>query len=128
VADETISVGDLRRRVADFVAARDWGRFHTPRNLSVSIALEAAELMEHFQWLTEEQATAALSEGQRRAQVADELADVVIYGLSLANALDIDLSDAILGKMARNEDRFPVDRWRGRARGVENEGRRTARD
>jgi dCTP diphosphatase len=121
VTDYDITLADLRQCVADFVAARDWERFHLPRNLSVAIAIEAAELMEHFQWLTHEQASVAMQDEQKRAAVADELADVLIYGFSLANALGIDVSTVVLGKLARNEQRFPVEKWRGCVRGAGGE-------
>ena len=113
--DDHITLADLRRRVAEFIAARDWEQFHTPKNLSASIAIEAAELLEHFQWLTDEQAAAAMQDEEKLAAVADEMADVVIYALSLANALDVDVSEAVLDKLERNERRFPADEWRGRA-------------
>ena len=118
ITDDEATVAHLRQCVAEFVAARDWEQFHVPRNLSVAIAVEAAELMEHFQWLTHEQAAAAMQEEARRAAVTDELADVLIYGLSLANALDVDVSTVVLSKLERNERRFPIEAWRGRARGV----------
>jgi dCTP diphosphatase len=113
--DHETTVADLRRRVAAFVAARDWQPFHTPKNLSAAIAVEAAELLEHFQWLSDEQAAAALQDEGKLAAIADEMADVLIYALSLANALDVDVSAAVLGKLARNEERFPADEWRGKA-------------
>jgi len=116
--DNDTTVADLRQRVAGFVSARAWEQFHTPKNLSVAIAIEAAELMEHFQWLTVEQAVDAVQDEAKRAAVADELADVLIYGISLANALDVDVSAVVLAKLERNEERFPVAEWRGRARGV----------
>jgi dCTP diphosphatase len=109
MSDHEMTVADLRRRVAVFVAARDWEQFHTPKNLSASIAIEAAELLERFQWLTDEQVAVALQDEEKLAAVADEMADVVIYALSLANALDVDLSEAVLGKLERNETRFPAD-------------------
>lgn len=118
MTDETTTLAELRRRVAEFVADRDWEQFHTPKNLSGAIAIETAELMEHFQWLTDGQAAVALQDETRRAAVADELADVLIYALSLANALGVDASAAVLGKLERNELRFPAEEWRGRARGV----------
>ena len=121
MADDDTPLADLRQRVAEFVAARAWEQFHTPKNLSVAIAIEAAELMEHFQWLTAEQAVAAVRDETKRAAVADELADVFIYGLSLANALDVDVSTVVLAKLERNERRFPVEAWRGRARGLSGE-------
>ncbi len=110
MADHDTTLADLRQRVAEFVAARDWEQFHVPKNLSVAIAVEAAELMEHFQWLTHGQAAAAMQDEAKRADVADELADVLIYGLSLANALDVDVSAIVLDKLERNEQRFPVEK------------------
>ena len=113
--DDDTTLADLRQRVAEFVAARDWEQFHTPKNLSAAIAIEVAELMEHFQWLTDEQSAVAMQDEAKRTAVADELADVLIYALSLANALDVDVSAAVLGKLERNEQRFPVEEWKGRA-------------
>jgi dCTP diphosphatase len=115
VTDDHITLADLRRRVAEFIAARDWEQFHTPRNLSASIAIEAAELLEHFQWLTDQQAEAAMQDEEKLSAVVDEMADVVIYALSLVNALDVDVSEAVLDKLERNEERFPAEEWRGRA-------------
>jgi len=126
VTDNDTTLADLRQRVTEFVAARDWEQFHVPKNLSVAIAVEAAELMEHFQWLTHEQAAAAMQDEAKRTAVADELADVLIYGLGLANALDVDVSTVVLSKLERNEQRFPAKEWRGRARGVKDAGSRTA--
>lgn len=113
--DKVTTLADLRQRVAEFVAARDWEQFHTPKNLSAAIAIETAELMEHFQWLTHEQAAIAVQDQAKRAAVADELADVLIYALSLANVLNMDVSAAVLDKLERNERRFPAEEWRGRA-------------
>jgi dCTP diphosphatase len=126
MADQDTTLADLRQRVAEFVSARDWEQYHVPKNLSVAIAVEAAELMEHFQWLTHEQAAEAVRDEATRIGVIDELADVLIYGLSLANALDVDVSAAILSKLERNERRFPAEEWRGRARGVRDADGRTA--
>jgi NTP pyrophosphatase (non-canonical NTP hydrolase) len=126
MSDEETTVADLRRRVAAFVAARDWGQLHGPKNLSIAIAVEAAELMEHFQWLTVDQAAAAVQDEATMAAVADELADVLIYALSLANALGLDASTVVSGKLDRNERRFPAEEWRGRVGGVEGARSRTA--
>lgn len=112
--DEQVTVGALRVAVDTFVGARDWYQFHTPKNLAMSIAIEAAEIMEHFQWLTVEESAALMCDPNRRAEVADELADVLIYCLSLANSTGIDISEAIQAKLARNEKRFPVEEVRGR--------------
>ncbi len=119
--DAQTTVGALREAVADFVDARDWQPFHTPKNLSMSIAIEAAELMERFQWLTTDEAQSAVEDLTGQAAVADELADIIIYCLSLSNALDLDVSSAVLGKLETNEHRYPADQFRGRFRRPERE-------
>ena len=111
--DEQTTIGALRAAVDEFVAARDWQQHHTPKNLAMSIAIEAAEIMAHFQWLTLEQSTEAMQDAAKRAAVADELADVLIYCLSFANSAGIDVSEAIQAKLARNETRFPVAKVQG---------------
>ena len=110
--DARTTVGALRQAVAEFVDARDWQPFHTPKNLSMSIAIEAAELMEHFQWVTTEEARVAVERPDEKAAVADELADILIYCLSLSNALGLDVSSAVLGKLKTNEHRYPADEFR----------------
>lgn len=116
MTDERTTMAALRAATADFVARRDWQSFHTPKNLSISIAIEAAELMEHFQWLTPEASLAVLEDPAERAEIADELADVIIYCMSMSNACGVDISDAVFAKLARNEGRFPVEEFRGRFR------------
>jgi len=113
MADATVTVGLLRERVARFVKERDWGRFHNPKDLAIATLIEAAELLERFLW-GDPSPPSQLS-GEDREAVAEELADVLIYGLSLANALSLDVSDAILAKIAKNEAKYPADRVRGRA-------------
>lgn len=113
MVDAGTSLEALRERVAAFVEARDWVRFHVPKDIAIAISVEAAELLENFQWRDPGRPDAWPSEV--RTAVVDELADVVIYGLSLANALHVDLSDAILAKLAKDEAKYPVDRFRGRA-------------
>lgn len=114
LADASATVAALKVAVDDFVARRDWYRFHTPKNLAMSIAIEAAEIQEHFQWLTGSQSAALAADPAQRAAVADELADVLIYCLSFANVCGIDAAAAIAAKLARNEERFPVEQVRGR--------------
>lgn len=97
--------------LAAFAAARDWQQFHTPKNLAMSLAIEAGEVMEHFQWTD---ATSPLDESVRGA-VALELADVMSYLLRLASVLDIDLAAALRAKLAINEQRYPVEKARGSA-------------
>jgi len=102
------SLSELRERLRQFAAERDWEQFHVPKNLAMSVAIEAAEIMEHFQWLTPDE-SAALPEPQRSA-VAHEIADVLLYLVRLADVLDIDLVEAALDKMAINAHKYPVVR------------------
>ena len=104
----------LRRRIAEFAAARDWEQFHTPKNLAMALIAEAAELIEHFQWLTPEQS--AELPADTRAEVAAELADILIYLTRMADRLDVDLLDAAFAKMDANESRYPAALVRGDAR------------
>jgi NTP pyrophosphatase (non-canonical NTP hydrolase) len=105
--DETTTLADLRRAVSKFVADRDWEQFHSSKNLAMSIAIEAAELMEHFQWLTLQESQNYQADAANRAEIAEELADILIYCLSFANQANIDVSQAVLGKLQKNESRFP---------------------
>jgi len=107
-ADQTVTVGALKEAVRHFVEARDWTDHHTPKNLAMSIAIEAAEIMEHFQWQSVAESHARMADPAARAEVADELADVLIYALSFANSSGIDIASAIQKKLARNELRFPI--------------------
>lgn len=101
----------LQAALRRFAEARDWGQFHSPKNLAVSLSLEAAEVLEHFQWLTDDQSRALPPE--RTAQVAHELADVLLYLVQLSDALGIDLIAAAREKIAINAERYPVDRAKG---------------
>src|SRR5262245_32316768 len=106
--DSKTTLAELRKLVADFVDRRDWNQFHSPKNLSMSLAIEAAELMEHFQWITLDQSRAIADQPQKLAEVADELADVLCYLLALANELKIDVAGAIAAKMRKNEQKYPA--------------------
>jgi len=114
MSDSTTTVADLKQLMADFVARRDWGRFHAPKNLSMSLAIEAAELMEHFQWISPEESRRVAEDPDRLAAVGDELADVLCYALAMTNELGLDLSTAICRKIAKNELKYPVEEYRGR--------------
>jgi NTP pyrophosphatase (non-canonical NTP hydrolase) len=106
--DGEMTISDLRQEVRKFVAERNWECYHTPKNLATSIAIEAAEIMEHFQWLTAEQSLETVTRAESQAKIADELADVMIYCLSFANSAGIDISSAVLAKLERNKQRFPI--------------------
>ena len=107
-------VAELQRRLAEFAAARDWDQFHSPKNLAMALSVEASELLEEFQWLTEEQSRAL--DAERRERVRLEMADVLIYLLRLADKLDVDVLRAAHDKVALNEAKYPADRVRGDAR------------
>lgn len=110
MSDQQTTVEALRQLVAKFVAERDWQQFHTPKNLAMSLAIEAAEVMEHFQWLTPAEAAAVSQDPARLAAVGEELADVACYLLALANSLGLDLSDAIRDKMIKNAVKYPANK------------------
>lgn len=111
--DTTTPLSALKEAVRQFAAERDWGPFHSPKNLSMGLAAEAAELMEHFLWIDAEASRQVAHDPARRAAVADEMADVACYLLTLSYTLDIDLSDAILAKIAKNAVKYPVEKCRG---------------
>jgi dCTP diphosphatase len=113
MSDAQTTLEDLKRRMAVFVREREWEPFHTPKNLSMSIAIEAAELMEHFQWLTVEESKSLPAPAL--AEVGEELADIVIYALSLSNVLGLDLADTVLDKMDKNVRKYPSDKVRGKS-------------
>lgn len=98
----------LQRRLADFAAARGWEPFHTPKNLAVALSVEAAELVEIFQWLTPEQSAKVMEKPESAHRVADEVADVLAYLLQFCEVLGVDVLDALAAKIERNELRFPV--------------------
>ena len=112
--DQGTTVGELKARVAAFARERDWEQFHSPKNLSMALAAEAAELMEPFLW-SADGGVAEMAKPERRAAVADELADVVIYALEFAHMTGLDLTAAIEAKMARNAEKYPVEKARGRS-------------
>ncbi len=105
---------DLTEALRAFAAERDWEQFHTPKNLAAALAVEAGEVLEHFQWLTPEQSV-ALPEAER-ARVALELADVLLYLLRLADRSGIDLERAAWRKISLNAEKYPADKARGSAR------------
>lgn len=111
-SDADTTLGNLRQMVRGFVDQRDWQQFHAPKNISMALAIEAAELMEHFQWISVDASRQLSSE--QLAAVGEELADVVCYALAMANELDIDLTTTMRAKMRKNEEKYPADRYQGR--------------
>ncbi len=112
--DSQTTVSDLRQMVRQFVDQRNWRQFHAPKNISMALAIEAAELMEHFQWMTVPQSRAVAEDPERLADVGEELADVICYAMALANELDIDIASTMRAKMKKNASKYPVEKFHGR--------------
>jgi dCTP diphosphatase len=108
MSDSTTTLAELRDLVRRFVEERDWRPFHSPKNLSMSLAIEAAELMEHFQWIDIAESRLVAGDPDRLAPVREEIADVFCYLLALANELDLDLSAAVRDKMVKNAAKYPA--------------------
>src|SRR3984957_19410986 len=115
LTDSTTTISELRERVLAFVHEREWEQFHAPKNLSMALAAEAAELMEHFLWSSPEESRTVAADPAKRAKIAEELADVVIYALEFANATGLDVAATIEAKMAANGKKYPVEKAKGRA-------------
>ena len=101
----------LRDALRSFAAERDWEQFHTPRNLAVALSVEAGELLEHFQWMDE--GASALLSADKRMQIGEEMADVLLYLIRLADKLDVDLIDAAGRKLQLNALKYPAEKVRG---------------
>ena len=101
----------LRDKLRAFAEARDWDQFHSPKNLNMALMVEVAELMEHFQWLTEEQS--GNLDAAKKAVVAEELADILLYLIRLSDKLGVDLSEAALHKLEKNAAKYPAEKVRG---------------
>jgi len=108
-----VNIEEIQARLADFAKERDWEQFHSPKNLSMALAGEVGELLEIFQWLTEEQSRKSSLTEDQLAAATEELADILIYALRLADRLDINLDDAISTKIDKNALRYTVEASRG---------------
>ena len=113
--DSDTSIGVLRELVRHFVDERNWSQFHAPKNLSMALAIEAAELMEHFQWITPEESHQVRNHPEKHLAVREELADVICYALAIANVLQIDIATAVEQKVRKNAEKYPVEQFRGRS-------------
>jgi NTP pyrophosphatase (non-canonical NTP hydrolase) len=105
---------ELKNRLRQFANERDWDQFHSPKNLSMALIAEAAELVEHFQWLTEEQSAKLPPDKKREVEL--ELADIFVYLVRLSDKLNVDLFAAVQDKMKMNEVKYPADQVRGSAK------------
>ncbi len=104
-----MSLENIRKRLARFADERNWDQFHSPKNLSMALAAEAAELLEIFQWLTDELSKEIVHDEKEMAQIKHEIADVMIYLIRLADKLNIDIEKAVLEKIEVNEKKYPVE-------------------
>ena len=109
-----MDLANIQRRIREFRDARDWMQFHNPKNLAISIVLEASELLEHFQWKSPDESEAHAKAA--RDDIADEIADVSVYLIELADNLGIDLEQAILKKLDKNAAKYPAEKSKGNAK------------
>ena len=112
--DNNTVINDLKKTVQNFVEEREWRQFHNPKNLSMSVAIESAELMELFQWLSRTDAEKAMLPGKLRNNAIDEVADVFIYLIAFCNENNIDIKQAIDQKMKKNKKKYPANVFKGR--------------
>ncbi len=111
---QNTDLNTLKLRLRQFAQVRDWDQFHSPKNLSMALSAEVAEIIEHFQWLTEEQSKSLPQD--KLDEVQTELADTLIYLIRLADKLDVDLLAAAISKIELNEQKYPVDKAKGNAK------------
>lgn len=114
MADSETTVLDLRKKMADFVSARDWEQFHDPKNLAMALCAEAAELLEHFLWITPENSKLSVLNPNKRKEVSEEIADITCLIMALCNCMNLDLSDSLTAKMKKNELKYPAEKCRGK--------------
>ncbi len=108
-----MDINKVKQSLRDFASARDWDQFHSPKNLSMALSVEVSELVEHFQWLTDAESQSLPSDV--RAAAIEEIADIQLYLIRLADKLDVDLESAIDAKLVVNEHKYPVNKVRGKA-------------
>lgn len=110
ISDQGTSISELKKLVAKFISDRDWHKYHTPKNIAISVVLEASELLEHFQWSPP--ANEEIDAG-KRLEIAEEMCDVIAYLMSLANVLDIDIASSMVAKMRKNCQKYPTSDYNG---------------
>lgn len=115
ISDSNITIAQLKDAAAGFARERDWEQFHAPKNLSMALATEAGELMEHFLWVSVEESSMLCSKPDRKVKIEEELADVFLFALQFANMAGIDISTSVTAKIAKNAAKYPVAKAKGRA-------------
>lgn len=114
LSDTTATIALLKKRIQKFVEDREWGKYHNSKDLAISIAVEASELLELFQWVREKDIEALLKDASKFTMLEDELADIIILCLNLANVTGIDVSTAVINKIEKNEAKYPVELVKGK--------------
>ena len=114
LSDTTATIALLKKRIRKFVEEREWGKYHNSKDLAISIAVEASELLELFQWVREKDIEALLKDAAKFTMLEDELADIIILCLNLANVTGIDVSRAVMKKIVKNEAKYPVELVKGK--------------
>ena len=112
--DKKLTLKDLKSKVENFVNERDWEQFHDPKNLAMSISIEAAELMEIFQWSSNDESSQIMDTKDSRIHATEEVADILIYTIAFCNRNNIDISEAILNKLKKNKKKYPKDKFKGK--------------
>jgi NTP pyrophosphatase (non-canonical NTP hydrolase) len=113
--DAETTIAELRETLKAFVRERDWGQFHSPKNLAMALAAETGELMEHFLWQESSKSRSVMEDPRKAQAIREELADIIIYALEFANATDIDVAQAVREKIVINAQKYPVEKARGTA-------------
>ncbi len=111
-----MDIKDLQQKVIEFRDRRDWAKYHNPKDLAISISLEAAELLEIFQWKNSDEVDALKADEASLQKVKEELGDILIYSLTLSHEFKLDPSEIILDKILVNDKRYPADKVRGKAK------------
>lgn len=114
--DRDITIEDLKKLVIKFRDDRDWKKYHNPKDLAVSMSIEAAELLELFQWKTNEEIKELLKDNEKYQRACEELADVIIYCLDMSETLNADISEIVKKKLEQNEKKYPVEKAKGSAK------------
>jgi len=115
LTDSQTTVAELKSKILAFARERDWEQFHAPKNLSMALAAEAGELMEHFLWESAESSQTIINNPAKRIEISEELADVIIYALEFANVANLDVAEAIERKMALNAQKYPIEKAKGKS-------------
>ena len=126
--DEKTTIEDLKNLVKQFIEDRDWGKYHNAKDVAISITIEASELLEVFQWVRDDELEKVLVDSEKRDSTEDELADVLIYCLSLANVTNIDVARAVRAKIEKNKKKYPIEAVKGNYRKYTELSRNKASD